>query len=64
MNSFHIIFNHKSFTVGNSDVQIPVVPVIFEKISICGFNHDGTSWSIQEYGSKDNAFSLCTFIGA
>ena len=28
-----------------------------------GFNHDGTSWSIKEYGSKENAFSLCTFIG-
>jgi hypothetical protein len=28
-----------------------------------GLDHDGSSWSIKEYGSKDNAYSLCTFIG-
>ena len=28
-----------------------------------GFDNDGSSWSIKEYGSKDNAYSLCTFIG-
>ena len=28
-----------------------------------GFHHESSSWSIKEYGTVDNAFSLCTFIG-
>ena len=28
-----------------------------------GFDNDGSAWTIKEFGTKDNAFSLCTFIG-
>ena len=28
-----------------------------------GLHHDGSSWSIKEYGTKENSYSLCTFIG-
>ena len=27
------------------------------------FHHDGSSWTIKEYGSKSNSYSLCQFIG-
>ena len=27
------------------------------------FDHDGSSWTIKEYGSKTNSYSLCQFIG-
>lgn len=25
-------------------------------------HHDGSSWTIKEYGTKENSFSLCQFI--
>ena len=28
-----------------------------------GLHHDGSSWTIKEYGTKENSYSLCTFIG-
>ena len=28
-----------------------------------GFHHESSSWSVKEYGTVENAFSLCTFIG-
>ena len=28
-----------------------------------GLHHDGSSWTIKEYGTKENSYSLCTFFG-
>ena len=28
-----------------------------------GLQHDGSSWTIKEYGTKENSYSLCTFFG-
>ena len=60
--NYNQIFPNSAFQI-NFVLDVVTPGVADSSGDFYALQHDGTSWSVKEYGSKENAYSLCMFIG-